>query len=206
LIALLRGRIAQTLDDQLILDVGGVGYLVHCATRTLHRLPQGQAEVELRIVTQVREDAITLYGFTDAAEQRWFRVLQNIQGVGARLALAILSVLDPDELARAVHAQDKVPLTRAVGVGPKVAGRIVAELKDRIGALPATSSSRAAAGDATGGGPAADALAALVQLGYGRSEAFAALTSVQAQLGEGASVESLIRASLQQLSPREMTR
>ncbi|MCB1834879.1 MAG: Holliday junction branch migration protein RuvA, partial [Geminicoccaceae bacterium] len=108
MIALLRGRIAEIGEDHLIVDAGGVGYLVHCPARTLQRLPSAGAAVELRIVTQVREDSITLYGFNDPAEQRWFRILQNIQGVGARLALAILSVSGPDELTQAVSAQDRV--------------------------------------------------------------------------------------------------
>ncbi|MEZ5823755.1 MAG: Holliday junction branch migration protein RuvA [Geminicoccaceae bacterium] len=203
MIALLRGRIAEIGEDHVIVDAGGVGYLVHCPSRTLHRLPSTGGEVELRIVTQVREDAITLYGFNDPAEQRWFRILQNIQGVGARLALAILSVSGPDELVQAIAAQDRVPLTRANGVGPKVAGRIVSELKDKIGSLPAAGGGavESPAAPATASGAAGDALAALASLGYGRSEAFSALSRVQARLGGEATLDALIRESLKELSP-----
>ena len=201
MIALLRGRVAEIGEDHLVIDARGVGYLVHCPARTLHRVPGAGGEVELRIVTQVREDAITLYGFTDPAEQRWFRILQNIQGVGARVALAILSVLGPDELARAVSAQDRVPLTRANGVGPKVAGRIVSELKDKVGSLPASVSAAGTTAIAAGPGSAAgDALAALASLDCGRGEAHAALAQVQSRLGDGASLDLLIRESLRELS------
>ena len=201
MIALLRGRLAETGEDHVVVDAGGVGYLVHCPSRALQRLP-ASGEVELRIVTQVREDSITLYGFADATEQRWFKLLQNIQGVGARVALSILSALSPDEIARAINAQDRAPLTRANGVGPKVAGRIVAELKDKVGSLPASEpvmaqgTARAGPGD-----DASDALAALASLGYGRSEAYAALARVQARLGPETPLDTLIRESLRELSP-----
>ena len=203
MIALLRGRIAEIGEDHLIVDAGGVGYLVHCPARTLQRLPSAGAAVELRIVTQVREDSITLYGFNDPAEQRWFRILQNIQGVGARLALAILSVSGPDELTHAVSAQDRVPLTRANGVGPKVAGRIVSELRDKIGTLPTAAGGVALAPSASPAGStaAADALAALVSLGYGRSEAYSALARVQTRIDGEAGLDLLIRESLKELSP-----
>jgi holliday junction DNA helicase RuvA len=194
MIARLRGRIAQLGEDHVVVDTGGerggVGYLVQCATKTLGRLPPLGQPVELRIVTQVREDSITLYGFETALEEQWFRILQNIQGVGARLALAVLSVLEPDAIARAIAAQDAKALTRAAGVGPRLAARIVAELKDRVarlGPVPvaAAAPGRAPSGPAAPAGPVEDALTALEQLGYGRSEAYAVVARVAGELGDG---------------------
>jgi Holliday junction DNA helicase RuvA len=201
MIALLRGRLAGVLDDALIVDVGGVGYLVHCAPQTAATL-RGQGEaVEVHVETQVREDSITLYGFADPAERLWFRLLQGIQGVGARTAIAVLGVLPPPTLVKAVAAQDRVALTRVPGVGPKLAARILSELKDRVGALP-TPTRRAtgatalpATGDAVG-----DAVAALVNLGYGRADAFAAVARCQARLGETAPIAALIREGLRELA------
>jgi Holliday junction DNA helicase RuvA len=213
MIARLRGRIAQTGEDHVVVDTGGdgggVGYLVHCAAKTLGRLPPPGQPVELRIVTQVREDSITLYGFETALEEQWFRILQGIQGVGARLALALLSVLEPDAIARAIAAQDAKALTRAAGVGPRLAARIVAELKDRVARLapplatvgmvrpvahpgPAPAATPAA-------GPVDDALQALEQLGYGRSEAFAVVARVASELGDDLTLERLLTGSLKAL-------
>lgn len=205
MIALLRGRVAESGEDHVVIDTGGdaggVGYLVYCGLRTLHRLPPQGQTAELRIITQVREDAITLYGFLDPGEQHWFRLLQNIQGVGARLALSVLSVLDADELTRAVSAQDRAPLTRASGVGPRLAGRIIAELKDRIGEAPLpVAAGRAAPAAGQEGGPLDDAMAALVNLGYGRGEAYTALLEARARLGEAAPLDGLIRESLKELA------
>jgi len=208
MIALLRGRLAAIGEDHLVVDtggeLGGVGYLVQCAATTLHRLPPLGERVQLRIVTQVREDSITLYGFETADEEQWFRILQNIQGVGARLALAVLSVLEPAAIARAIAAQDAKALTRASGVGPRLAARIVSELKDRVAklGLPVATAGRAspaAAGGAAApvaGGPIEDALMALEQLGYGRSEAFAVVSRVAGELGDGATLEALLAQSL----------
>ncbi|HMR33750.1 MAG TPA: Holliday junction branch migration protein RuvA [Geminicoccaceae bacterium] len=200
MIAYLRGRVIAMHEDAVVLDVGGVGYLVHCATRTLAGLGSGEA-VELHVETQVREDAITLFGFLDPAECRWFRLLQGIQGVGARTALAVLGVLTPDRLVTAIAAQDRTALTRASGVGAKLAARIVAELKERIGALP-TPAGRPAVPVAAvpAAGPAEDAVSALVNLGYGRAEAFAAVARCRARLGEGAAVGELVREGLKELS------
>ena len=128
MIARLRGTLDTLGEDHAVIDVGGVGYLVACPTRTLAALPRPGEAVDLLIETQVRDDSITLYGFRSGAERSWFRLLQTVQGVGARVALAILSVLGPDELARAVAAQDKAALARASGVGPRLAGRIASEL------------------------------------------------------------------------------
>jgi holliday junction DNA helicase RuvA len=201
MIARLRGRLDSRGADHLVIDVGGVGYLVHGSTRTLAALPGLGEALDLHVETQVRAESIMLYGFADPAERSWFRVLQQVQGVGARVALGVLSVLAPDELARAVASQDKAALTRASGVGPRLAGRILAELKDRLagelagGALPARVLPGAAADGAVGG-----AVSALVNLGYGRSEALAAVGRAAAAQGQGASVEALIRAGLQELA------
>jgi holliday junction DNA helicase RuvA len=206
MIARLRGRIAQLGEDHVVVDTGGerggVGYLVQCATKTLGRLPPLGQPVELRIVTQVREDSITLYGFETALEEQWFRILQNIQGVGARLALAVLSVLEPDAIARAIAAQDAKALTRAAGVGPRLAARIVAELKDRVarlGPVTAPAPGRAPAAPAAPRGPVEDALTALEQLGYGRSEAYAVVARVAGELGDGFTLEQLLAQSLKAL-------
>jgi Holliday junction DNA helicase RuvA len=199
-IALLRGRIAAVAEDHCVLDVGGVGYLVHAAPRVLSALAAVREPVELHVETQVRADAIVLFGFLDPGERSWFRALQAIQGVGARTALAVLGTLGPGQLVSAVAAQDRAALTRVPGVGAKLAARIVAELKDRIGALaertPAVAASPAA------GTPAAldDVVSALVNLGYARSEAYAAAARSRSRLGEGADVAALIRLSLRELA------
>ncbi len=200
MIAYLRGRVVATHEDAVVLEVGGVGYLVHCATRTLAELGGGET-VELHVETQVREDAITLFGFLDPAECRWFRLLQGIQGVGARTALAVLGVLTPDRLVTAIAAQDRTALTRASGVGAKLAARIVAELKERVGGLPVPTARAATVGsNPTASGPSEDAVSALVNLGYGRAEAFAAVSRGRARLGEAAEVGQLVREGLKELS------
>jgi len=202
MIARLRGRLDSRGEDHVVIDVGGVGYLVHCPVRTLANLPGAGEALDLYIETQVRPESITLYGFTDPAERSWFRVMQQVQGVGARVALGVLSVLAPEQLARAVASQDKAALTRASGVGPRLAGRIVSELKDRLadglGAI-ATASNGARGVAEQGNGKIGAALSALVNLGYGRSEALAAVSHAAAQDQE-ASVEALIRAGLRELS------
>jgi holliday junction DNA helicase RuvA len=201
MIARLRGTLDGLDEDHAVIDVGGVGYLVACSTRTVASLPRAGEAVDLLIETQVRPESITLYGFRSAAERSWFRLLQTVQGVGARVALAILSVLGPDELARAVAAQDRATLARASGVGPRLAGRIASELKDRLTELPAIAGtpSPELAGVAFGG-PADDAVSALVHLGYGRSEAHQAIAKAAAALGTAAPLEALIRSGLQELA------
>ena len=201
MIARLRGTLDGLDEDHAVIDVGGVGYLVACSTRTLAGLPRPGEAVDLLIETQLRAESITLYGFPTAAERRWFRLLQTVQGVGARLALAILSVLGPDELARAVAAQDRAALGRASGVGPRLAGRIASELTDRLSELPALGG--APAREAALGGPADDAVSALVRLGYGRSEAHQAVAKAAAALGDAAPLEALIRTGLQELGRSE---
>ena len=200
MIARLRGRLDSVGEDHAVVDVGGVGYLVVCPARTLATLPGTGEAVDLHVETQVRPDSITLYGFRDPAERAWFRLLQTVQGVGARVALGVLSVLTPDQLARAVAAQDKAALTRASGVGPRLGARIVAELRDRLVDVPALGGQTAAAPLPAASGAAADALSALINLGYGRSEAHAAITKAAASLGDHAPLDALIRTGLQELT------
>jgi Holliday junction DNA helicase RuvA len=200
-IARLRGKLDALDEGHAVVDVGGVGYLVACPTRTLAGLPRPGEAVDLLIETQVRDDSITLYGFESGAERSWFRLLQTVQGVGARVALGILSVLGPDELARAVAAQDKAMLARASGVGPRLASRITSELKDRLSELPAAEGAFSAGRPPMAlGEPAHDAVSALVNLGYGRSDAHAAVAKAAAALGAGAPLEVLIRSGLQELA------
>ena len=201
MIARLRGRLDAVDEGHAVIDVGGVGYLVACATRTLAALPRPGEPVDLLIETQVRDDSITLYGFRTTAERRWFRLLQTVQGVGARVALGILSALGPDELAHAVAAQDKAALARASGVGPRLAGRIASELKDRLSELPGVAGGALPGGAAAAlGGPADDAVSALINLGYGRGDAHAAVAKAAAVLGAGAPIEALIRTGLRELT------
>jgi holliday junction DNA helicase RuvA len=202
MIAKLAGLLDQIAADGAVIDVNGVGYLAFCSTRTLGRLPPIGTPVRLLIETHVREDHIHLYGFVDAAERDWFRLLTTVQGVGARLALAVLSVIGPEELGLAILAQDRASLARAEGVGPRLATRIVNELRDRAGSLamaPALGGSTPPSAPLLGEGPAADAASALVNLGYRRAEAFGAVAAAARRLGARASAEALIRAGLQEL-------
>jgi holliday junction DNA helicase RuvA len=200
-IARLRGRLDGIAEDHAVVDVGGVGYLVLCSARTLAALPGVGEAVDLHIETQLRAESIALYGFREPAERVWFRLLQTVQGVGARVALGLLSVLAPDELARAVAAQDKAMLARASGVGPRLASRITSELKDRLSELPAAEGAFSAGRPPMAlGGPADEAVSALVNLGYGRSDAHAAVAKAAAALGAGAPLEALIRSGLQELA------
>lgn len=203
MIGRLRGTLDTVASDHVIVDVHGVGYVVVCGARTLASLPRQGEAVDLLIETQVREDSLTLFGFVAPAERLWFRMLQNIQGVGSRLALAVLGVCGTDDLARAVAAQDRAALTQAPGVGPKLAERIVRELKDKVGQVSAASGAPTAAviGAQGGGSDLEDALSALVNLGYGRSEARRALERAVADLGPDASLDRLIRAGLKALTP-----
>jgi Holliday junction DNA helicase RuvA len=208
MIAKLTGVVDSAGADWVVIDVGGVGYLLTCSTRTLARFATGD-RASLLVETFLRDDRFQLYGFGDTAEREWFRRLTAIQGVGARLALAILGVLDGDGLTRAIAAQDKVALSRADGVGPKLAARIVNELKDKVSNL-ALGATAAPAGAAPGRGTApaaspgdaamADAVSALVNLGYGRSEAFAAVLAATRRAGDGAGLSELIRLGLKELS------
>jgi len=203
MIGKLTGLVDSSGDDWALVDVSGVGYQVFSSRRTLGRLPARGDPVSLLIETHVREDHIHLYGFIDQSERDWFRLLGTVQGVGAKMALAILSALSPEELIQAIAAQDKTLLTRASGVGPKLAGRIVAELRDKVGnlALGPAAVVRGLNDVAKGvAGMADDAVSALVNLGYGRSEAFGAVAQASQRLGAEASLEALLKAGLKELS------
>ena len=205
MIGKLTGRVDSVGDDFVILDVGGVGYLVHCSERTLGALPAAGATVALAIETHVREDQIRLFGFFTAGEREWFRLLQTVQGVGAKVALAVLSTLKPDDLAAAVAMRDKASITRAPGVGPKVAERIVTELKDKAPALADLDAGAARLSGAVEDGraprPVRDAISALVNLGWGEPQATAAVAAAVRVAGEAADAAGLIRLSLKELTP-----
>jgi Holliday junction DNA helicase RuvA len=204
MIGKLSGIIDSFGDDYVIVDVNGVGYVVQCSSRTLQHLPRRGEAASLAIETQVREDAIRLFGFTSEAERDWFRLLQGVQGVGAKVALAILGILSPAELATAIGTQDKASVARAPGVGPKLAARIVAELKDKGPALAAVDPviARLAGEDEAKRGPrpVQDAISALVNLGYGRPQAAAAVAASLTALGESAEAPALIRRGLKELA------
>ena len=193
MIARLTGILAETTADHAVLDVGGVGYLVQASARTLSAIGPVGGQVMLLTEMQVREDSMTLFGFGSAGERDWFRLLISVQGVGGKVALAILSTLEADELSRAVSSGDKAMVARANGVGPKLAQRIVMELKDKIGSVTlgaAGSLPKAAAG------AAADAVSALANLGFKPGEAGAAVAAAEAELGDGASLDALVRLAL----------
>ncbi|MBT4046320.1 MAG: Holliday junction branch migration protein RuvA [Rhodospirillaceae bacterium] len=202
MIAKLSGRLDTCDDNHCIIDVSGVGYLVFCSGRTLSNLGEPGLAVSLLIETHVREDHIHLYGFADAAERDWFKLLLSVQGVGAKVALAILSTLAPGELSQAIVAGDKAMITRSPGVGPKVGTRIVTELKDKVGDLALGPSAVLADGDqpAVAQGPAADAISALVNLGYRPGEAHRAVQTAAAAMGDEVNLQGLIRDSLRQLA------
>ena len=197
MIAKLTGRIEALEADRCIIDVNGVGYLVQASTRTLSALKDG-AVASVLIETQVREDAIQLFGFAESAERDWFRLLTTVQGVGARVALGILSALSPRDLIAAIQSADRASLTRAPGVGPKLAVRLLTELRDKAGAMPVGVGFSAIVPPPTGG--AADAISALLNLGYRRPEAQAAVAKVLERLGDDAPVGQLIREALQELA------
>jgi len=202
LIAKLKGVVDSVDTDSAVIDVGGVGYLVSASSRTLRDLVAG-GEATMLVETIVREDAIALYGFLETAERDWFRILTTVQGVGARVALSILSTLAPDEIARAIAAGDKASLSRPAGVGPKLAARLATELKDKaaaFGVAPAPARGAEAAAPAAAGSLNEDAVSALVNLGYRRVEAFGAIARVTQRLGAGAPLDAVIRAGLQELA------
>ncbi len=212
MIGKLTGVLDSAGEDWALVDVAGVGYVVFCSGRTLSSLGGPGKPASLLVETHVREDHIHLYGFADRAERDWFRLLLTVQGVGAKMALAVLSVLSPADLIQAIAAQDKTALTRASGVGPKIAGRIVTELKDKAGGFALGPGAMVAVNDKPGGGPGAgvgaggltpviqDALSALVNLGYGRSEALGAVAQVNRRLDGDATLQTLIREGLKELS------
>ena len=198
MIALLKGLVDQVGDDWAIIDVNGVGYLVACSTRTLARLQVGTA-VRLYVDTWVREDAILLYGFAETAERDWFRLLTTVQGVGAKVGLALLSVAAPEQILRAIAAQDKAVLTQASGVGPKLAQRILSELKDKVGGVALGTNAVSQVPQVAAHSALEDAVSALVNLGYRRLDAFDAAGAVLAELGEDATETAIIRAALKRL-------
>jgi Holliday junction DNA helicase RuvA len=195
MIARLTGTLAESAADHAVIDVNGVGYLVLASARTLTALGATGNQVTLFTEMQVREDSMTLFAFGSAGERDWFRLLTGVQGVGGKVALAILSTLDPDDLSQAVARQDKAMVARANGVGPKLAERIVRELKDKVGgiALGSAGATPMAAGAA---GTAADALSALTGLGFKPAEANAAVAAAEAELGAAATLDALVRLAL----------
>ena len=214
MIAKLRGLIDTIGDDYCIIDVNGVGYLVSASSKTLGKLAQGQ-EATLLTEMVVREDSLSLFGFADAWEKEWFTTLTKVQGVGAKVCLSILSVLTPAQLSQAISAQDKTSFCRASGVGPKLAARIVTELKDKIVTIP-VGISGANADEVIEGAPAAqvvltkdadyskseDVISALVNLGYQRLEAYRAVSKAVAE-NPDANVPTLIRLALKEFAQKE---
>jgi len=202
LIARLKGIVESIDGDSAVIDVNGVGYLVAASARTLRDLVVG-GPATLLVETIVREDAIALYGFLATTERDWFRILTTVQGVGARVALSILSTLSPEEIARAIAAQDRATLSRPAGVGPKLAARLATELKDKaaaFGTAPAAKGEEPGAAGAPSGSVNEDAVSALVNLGYRRVEAFGAVARATQRLGADAKIDAVIRAGLQELS------
>jgi len=199
LIALLTGQLAQVEADRCIIDVNGVGYLVQASTRTIAALPRPPAVARVLVDTIVREDAILLYGFAEPAERDWFRLLTTVQGVGAKLALAVLSGLSPRDLVSVIATGDRPSLTRLPGVGARIADRLLSELREKAGGMPTGTVSSATA-TSPGGGVEADALAALSGLGFRRPEAAPVVMRVMERLGEGAGLDAVIRDSLKDLA------
>ena len=200
MIARLKGVVDAVGADGAVIDVNGVGYLVSASSRTLRDLVVG-GPATLLVETIVREDAIALYGFLETAERDWFRILTTVQCVGAKVGLSILSTLSPDEIARAIAAKDRATLSRPAGVGPKLAARLATELKDKAAAFGVAPATQAV--DVPAGKPGSineDAVSALVNLGYKRVEAFGAVARVTQRLGEGARLDAVIRAGLQELA------
>lgn len=193
MIARLTGTLAELAADHAVIDVAGVGYLVQASARTLSAIGPIGGAVMLFTELQVREESMTLFGFGSAGERDWFRLLTGVQGVGGRVALAILSVLSAAELHKAVASGDKAMVARAQGVGPKLAERIVRELKDKAGGLVLGS---AALATAPAGGAASDAVSALTNLGFRPAEASAAVAAAADELGDGASLDALVRLAL----------
>ncbi|MEQ8701233.1 MAG: Holliday junction branch migration protein RuvA [Bauldia litoralis] len=204
MIGKLKGIIDSYGEDWVIVDVGGVGYQVHCSSRTLQTLPSPGEAASLAIETYVREDMIRLYGFTSDLEREWFRLLQTVQGVGARVALGVLGVMTPSDLATAIALEDKAQVSRAPGVGKKVAERIVAELRDKAPAYssadPAVINLQSDLAERRAPQPIADAVSALVNLGYAQVQASAAVAAAARKAGENATTAELIRLGLKELA------
>lgn len=205
MIGRLRGKVLERDEESLVLDVNGVGYHVFCSTRTLAALPGEGEMAELTIETHVREDHIHLYGFPSKYERDWFRLLTTVQGVGVKMGLAILGAYSPEQLAHAIAAQDKASLTRISGVGPKLAERMVTELKSKVAkfatstVIPLSKFGKKTAA-ATPASLTEDAVSALVHLGYNRMDAFSAIASAQHKQGGKTSIDELIKGGLKELA------
>jgi Holliday junction DNA helicase RuvA len=204
MIGKLTGVIDEVGEDFAVIDVGGVGYVVHCSARVLSNLPVAGQRTTLYVETQMREDSIKLFGFTGSEEREWFRLLQTVQGVGAKVALSLLSSQTTHELGKAIAFGDKAQIGRAQGVGPKLAARIAAELKDKAVTLSVGGSRDGAGGNVVGiapiAGAASEAVSALVNLGYSQMQAAQAVATVVARDGEAMALPLLIRESLRALS------
>jgi Holliday junction DNA helicase RuvA len=204
MIGKLKGIIDSYGEDYVIVDVHGVGYQVHCSSRTLQSLPAVGEPAILSIETHVREDQIRLFGFVSDLDREWFRLLQTVQGVGVKVALAVLGTLKPSELANAIALRDRAAIARTPGVGAKVAERIVTELKDKTPALtdidPAVVRLSEAVDENRAPQPLRDAVSALVNLGYGQPQAAAAIAAAAREAGEGADTAKLIRFGLKELA------
>ena len=204
MIGKLKGIVDSYGEDFIILDVNGVGYLVHCSARTLQELPAMGQGATLSIETYVREDQLRLFGFMSDVEREWFRLLQTVQGVGAKVALSVLGTLKPADLATAITMRDKAMVAPPPGVGPKVAERIVTELKDKAPAYagldPAVVRLSGAVEEKRAPQPISDAVSALVNLGYGRPQAASAVAAAARNAGEGADAANLIRLGLKELA------
>jgi Holliday junction DNA helicase RuvA len=202
MIAQLTGLVDALEDGRCVIDVGGVGYLVHASSRTLGALPRPPEPVKLLVETHVREDAIQLFGFLETSERDWFRLLTTVQGVGPRVGLSILSALSPRDLIGAIAARDQASLTRAPGVGARLAARLLTELKDKVGGMPSSPGPGIAIPSARPQGAAGDALSALINLGYRRPEAQATVARVVDRLGDNAALDAIIRDALKELAGR----
>ncbi len=204
MIGKLRGVIDSYGEDSVVLDVHGVGYLVHCSARTLHSLPAPGEAATISIETWVREDQIRLYGFATELEREWFRILTGVQGVGAKVALAVLGTLKVADLANAIALGDKGQIARAPGVGPKLAQRLVTELKDKAPAFanvdPAVVRLQGDLAERRAPLPVSEAVSALVNLGYGEIQAGGAIAAALRAAGDKATTESLIRLGLKELA------
>jgi holliday junction DNA helicase RuvA len=204
MIGKLKGILDSYGEDFVIVDVGGVGYVVHCSGRTLQALPAKGEPVEMSIETHVREDQIRLFGFSNDLEREWFKLLQTVQGVGTKVALSVLGTLKPFDLATAIAIRDKAAIARSPGVGPKVAERIVTELKDKAPAYtaldPAVIRLSGALEEKRAPQPVLDAVSALINLGYGQPQAASAIAAATRSAGEGADAAQLIRLGLKELA------
>tara|TARA_B100001741_G_scaffold194349_1_gene160270 strand:- start:3137 stop:3766 length:630 start_codon:yes stop_codon:yes gene_type:complete len=204
MIAKLTGKITRANDESVIIDVNGVGYLVFCSAKTLEVVSKNEEVTSLLVETHVREDHIHLFGFFEEAEQNCFKILTTVQGVGAKVALGILSSWSPDKLANAISAGDKNLITKAPGVGPKLAARIITELKDKMGSVYEsqiiTNYGQKSVNKKVDEGVISDVISALENLGYQRGNAYAASLAAADRLGDSVSLQVLIREALSELS------